>query len=152
MQSLTIPMLKKGTALFAPRPSRRPEIPAITWPPFMTYYLNSTTAWAAKFFAGSQTFPSTCSSCRPPWSITPNSRASRSARRGELVPTGRSAPAEACRPVAARAVRGTVAFTAPCRTHVVSWEANVSQVVIGGAADRREGALRGRPSQGRRRR
>ena len=57
MQSLTIPMLKKGTALFAAPAKSAPKIPAITWPPFMTYYLNSTTAWAAKFFAGKQTLP-----------------------------------------------------------------------------------------------
>ena len=57
MQSLTIPMLKKGTALFSAPAKSAPKIPAITWPPFMTYFLNSTTAWAAKFFAGNQTMP-----------------------------------------------------------------------------------------------
>jgi multiple sugar transport system substrate-binding protein len=57
MQSLTIPMLKKGTALFSAPAKSAPKIPAITWPPFMTYFLNSTTAWAAKFFSGNQTIP-----------------------------------------------------------------------------------------------
>jgi multiple sugar transport system substrate-binding protein len=57
MRTLTIPMLKKGTALFANPAKSAPKIPAITWPPFMTYFLNSTTAWAAKFFAGTQTIP-----------------------------------------------------------------------------------------------
>jgi multiple sugar transport system substrate-binding protein len=57
MQSLTIPMLQKGAPLFANPAKTAPKIPAITWPPFMTYYLNSTTAWAAKFFAGTQTLP-----------------------------------------------------------------------------------------------
>ena len=57
MQSLTIPMLQKGTALFANPAKTAPKIPAVTWPPFMTYYLNSTTGWAAKFFAGKQTLP-----------------------------------------------------------------------------------------------
>jgi multiple sugar transport system substrate-binding protein len=57
VQSLTIPMLEKGSPLFANPAKTAPKIPAITWPPFMTYYLNSTTAWAAKFFAGTQTLP-----------------------------------------------------------------------------------------------
>lgn len=57
MQSLTIPMLQKGSPLFANPAKTAPKIPAVTWPPFMTYYLNSTTAWAAKFFAGKQTLP-----------------------------------------------------------------------------------------------
>jgi multiple sugar transport system substrate-binding protein len=55
--SLTIPMLKKGTSLFGAPAKSAPGIPAITWPPFMTYYLNSTTAWASKFFAGKMTLP-----------------------------------------------------------------------------------------------
>jgi len=53
----TIPMLKKGTSLFAAPAKSAPGIPPISWPPFMTYYLNSTTAWAAKFFNGTQTIP-----------------------------------------------------------------------------------------------
>jgi multiple sugar transport system substrate-binding protein len=55
MLNLTIPMLKKGTSLFGAPAKSSPGIPAITWPPFMTYYLNSTTAWASKFYAGKQT-------------------------------------------------------------------------------------------------
>jgi multiple sugar transport system substrate-binding protein len=57
MNTLTIPMLKKGTSLFGAPAKSAPGIPVITWPPFMTYYLNSTTAWASKFFAGKQTLP-----------------------------------------------------------------------------------------------
>ena len=57
MKSLTIPMLKKGTSLFGAPAKSAAGIPAVTWPPFMTYYLNSTTAWASKFFAGSQSLP-----------------------------------------------------------------------------------------------
>ena len=57
MQSLTIPMLKKGTALFSAPAKSAPKIPAITWPPFMTYFLNSTNGWTAKFDAGNQTVP-----------------------------------------------------------------------------------------------
>jgi multiple sugar transport system substrate-binding protein len=57
MSSLTIPMLVKGTSLFGAPAKSAPGIPTITWPPFMTYYLNSTTAWASKFFAGKQTIP-----------------------------------------------------------------------------------------------
>jgi multiple sugar transport system substrate-binding protein len=53
----TIPMLKKGASLFAAPAKSAPGIPAVTWPPFMTYYLNSTTAWASKFYAGTQTLP-----------------------------------------------------------------------------------------------
>lgn len=52
---LTIPMLQKGASLFAAPAKSAPKITPITWPPFMTYYLNSTTAWASKFFAGKQT-------------------------------------------------------------------------------------------------
>ena len=55
--SLTIPMLKGGSSLFAAPAKSAPAIPPITWPPFMVYYLNSTTAWASKFFAGKQTIP-----------------------------------------------------------------------------------------------
>jgi multiple sugar transport system substrate-binding protein len=55
--SETIPMLKKGTSLFAAPAKSAPRIPPVSWPPFMTYYLNSTTAWASKFFAGTQTIP-----------------------------------------------------------------------------------------------
>ncbi len=55
--SLTIPMLKSGGSLFAAPAKSAPGIPAVTWPPFMTYYLNSTTAWASKFFAGKMTLP-----------------------------------------------------------------------------------------------
>lgn len=57
LKSLTIPMLEKGQSLFGAPAASAPGIPAITWPPFMTYYLNSTTAWASKFFAGKQTLP-----------------------------------------------------------------------------------------------
>jgi multiple sugar transport system substrate-binding protein len=57
MLNLTIPMLEKGASLFGNPAKSAPGIPAITWPPFMTYYLNSTTAWASKFFAGTQTLP-----------------------------------------------------------------------------------------------
>jgi multiple sugar transport system substrate-binding protein len=55
--SITIPMLKKGTSLFSAPAKSAAAIPPITWPPFMVYYLNSTTAWASKFFAGKQTIP-----------------------------------------------------------------------------------------------
>jgi multiple sugar transport system substrate-binding protein len=55
MQSLSIPMLKKGTALFANPAKSAPKIPAVTWPPFMTYFLNSTNGWTAKFDAGQET-------------------------------------------------------------------------------------------------
>ncbi len=54
---MTIPMLKGGSSLFAAPAKTAPLIPTISWPPFMTYYLNSTTAWAAKFFAGKETIP-----------------------------------------------------------------------------------------------
>ena len=50
-------MLKKGTALFSTPAKTAPKIPAITWPPFMTYFLNSTNGWTAKFDAGKQTVP-----------------------------------------------------------------------------------------------
>jgi multiple sugar transport system substrate-binding protein len=55
--SETIPMLHAGSSLFGAPAKSSPKIPAISWPPFMTYYLNSTTAWASKFFAGTQTLP-----------------------------------------------------------------------------------------------
>jgi multiple sugar transport system substrate-binding protein len=57
LTSLTIPMLVKGASLFGAPAKSAPAIPPITWPPFMVYYLNSTTAWASKFFAGKQTIP-----------------------------------------------------------------------------------------------
>jgi hypothetical protein len=50
-------MLKSGTSLFAAPAKSAPGIPAVTWPPFMTYYLNSTEAWASKFDASKQTLP-----------------------------------------------------------------------------------------------
>ncbi|HMK97845.1 MAG TPA: ABC transporter substrate-binding protein [Acidimicrobiales bacterium] len=53
----TIPMLKGGASLFGAPAKSAPAIPPISWPPFMVYYLNSTTAWASKFFAGKETIP-----------------------------------------------------------------------------------------------
>jgi multiple sugar transport system substrate-binding protein len=55
LSKITIPMLVKGASLFGAPAKSASGIPTITWPPFMTYYLNSTTAWASKFFAGKQT-------------------------------------------------------------------------------------------------
>ena len=57
MNTLTIPMLQKGSSLFGAPAKSAPGIPVISWPPFMTYYLNSAAAWASKFFAGKQTLP-----------------------------------------------------------------------------------------------